>query len=78
MPVDSPAAGAARWPARLLRWSAVWWLAAANSKVVERERERDRERLWKREGKWKNKRVFLFLKTHILQNYDFTPTFLEP
>ena len=76
--MDAPAAGAAGWPARLPWLSAVWWLAAANSKVVERERERERERLWKREGKWKNKRVFLFLKTHILQNYDFTATFLEP
>ena len=31
--MDSPAAGAAGWPV-------VWWLAAANREVVERERER--------------------------------------
>ena len=37
--MDSPAAGAGDWPARLPWWPAVWWLAAANREVLERERE---------------------------------------
>ena len=74
-PVDSPAAGAGDWSARLPWWPAVWWLAAATREV---HRERERTGREERERKWKNKRVFLFLKTHILWNYNFAPTFLEP
>ena len=59
--MDSPAAGAGDWPARLPWWPAVWWLAAANSEGVEREREqvgrREREN-----GKLNG--FFWFLKTY--------------